>query len=185
MNTFLWEWGHRESAFKQRVLRLVGGDDRPILRLTGAGWALFVAILVLVALAPSFVRAWAPSPATIELSQPPSSPATGPPTADAKHIEPTIIVAEHVLLWDDQIVTWDQVVARLRAMRETGPFASSNVVLSGTQMRDAFDERSSPTDENGHFVVYLTDNSYLLAILHSSGFAIQSDAAKNVVFRLA
>ena len=51
-------------------------------------------------------------------------------------------------------------------------------------MRDPFDEQWSPTDENGHFVVYPTDDSYLLAILHPSGFAIQSGAAKNVVFRL-
>ena len=269
MNTFLW-------FDDSQSMRLVAADDWPILRLTGAGWALFIATLVLVALAPVFVRARPLSPATVELTQPPSSPAAGPPTADTKHSEPTIIMAAHVLLWDDQIVTWDKVVTRLRAMRETGPFrahfcltnglvakggwkdyddrinrlyreifepvgvtigslsakgsarwdairtaddlrpdpsrmrsgqvvtpqgerardaqvivlprtgpfAMSDVVLSGTQMRDSFDERWSPTDENGHFIVYPTDNSYLLAILHPSGFAIQSGAAKNVVFRL-
>jgi hypothetical protein len=248
-----------------------------MLRRTGAGWTLFVAVPVLVALTPLFVQAWAPTPPMVELSQPPSSPASDPPSKSPKHGEPSIIIAEHVLLWQNQIVTWDEVVTRLRTMRESGPFratfyttnglsakkdgwqdyhdrimklyreifepvgvsfaslsprgsarfdairtaddlrpapnrmrsgqvatpqgerasdaqviivptagafAASDVVLSGTQMRDPFDEQWSPTDENGHFVVYPTDDSYLLAILHPSGFAIQSGAAKNVVFRL-
>jgi hypothetical protein len=228
------------------------------IRLTGAGWSLFVAILVFVALTAS-------------------SPAQDPPPTNAKHNEPSIIIAEHVLLWDNQVVTWDEVVARLRAMRESGPFrahfyttnglsgkkdgwkdyhdrimnlyrelfepvgvsfgslspkgsarwdgirtaddlrpdpkrarsgqvvtpqgeraqnaqvivlptagpfAMSDVVLSGTQLRDPFDEQWSPTDEIGHFVVHPTDDSYLLAIMHPSGFAIQPGVAKNVVFRL-
>jgi hypothetical protein len=58
------------------------------IRLTGAGWSLFVAILVFV-------------PVTA------SSPAQDPPPTNSKHNEPSIIVAEHVLLWDNQIVTWD------------------------------------------------------------------------------
>jgi hypothetical protein len=228
------------------------------IRLTGAGWSLFVALLVFVALTAS-------------------SPAQDPPPTNAKHNEPSIIIAEHVLLWDNQIVTWDEVVARLRAMRESGPFrahfyttnglsgkkdgwkdyhdrimnlyrelfepvgvsfgslsakgsarwdairtvddlrpdpkrmrsgqvvtpqgerargaqviilstmvplAMSQVMLAGAQLRDPFDEHWYPTDENGHFVGYPTDDSYLLAILHPSGFAIQAGAGKNVVFRL-
>ena len=66
---------------------------------------------------------------------------------------------------------------------DTSPFHVHRM-LSGSQLRDPFDERWSPTDENGHFIVYPTDDSYLLAILHPSGFAIQSGASKNVVFRL-
>jgi hypothetical protein len=228
------------------------------IRLTGAGCTLFVAILVFVALTPS-------------------SPAQDPPPTNAKHNEPSIIVAEHVLLWDNQIVTWDEVVARLRTMRESGPFrahfyttnglsgkkdgwkdyhdrimnlyrelfepvgvsfgslsakgsarwdairtvddlrpdpkrmrsgqvvtpqgerargaqviilstmvplAVSQVMLAGTQLRDPFDEHWYPTDENGHFVVYPTEDSYVLAILHPSGFAIEPGAGKNLVFRL-
>jgi len=206
-----------------------------------------------------------------------SSLAQDAPATDAKRPEPSIVIAEHVLLWDNQIATWDEVVARLRTMRESGPFrarfyttnglnakkdrwqdyhdrimklyreifepvgvsfasvspkgsarydairtaedlrpdskrmrsgqvvtpqgerardaqvillstavplAMSSVMLSGTQMRDPVDELWSPTDENGHFVVYPTDDSYLLAIVHPSGFAIQAGAAKNVLFRL-
>jgi hypothetical protein len=228
------------------------------IRLTGAGWSLFVALLVFVA-------------------QTASSPAQDSPATNAKHNEPSIIIAEHVLLWDNQIVTWDEVVARLRAMRESGPFqahfyttnglsgkkdgwkdyhdrimnlyrevfepvgvsfgslsakgsarwdairtaddlrpdpkrmrsgqvvtpqgerardaqviilstmvplAMSQLMLAGTQLRDPFDEHWYPTDENGHFVVYPTDDCYLLAILHPSGFAIQPGAGKNLVFRL-
>ena len=74
--------------------------------------------------------------------------------------------------------------AQVIVLPTAGPFAMSDVVLSGTQLRDPFDEQWSPTDENGHFVVHPTDDSYLLAILHPSGFAIQAGAAKNVVFRL-
>jgi beta-lactamase regulating signal transducer with metallopeptidase domain len=270
-------WGSRESEFKRRVLRLVAGDDRPIVRLTGAGCTLFVAILILVALTPLFVQAWASTPATVELTPPASSRAPDPPAPDAKHNEPHIIIAEHVLSWDNQIVTWDQVVARLRTMRESGPFrghfyftnglsakkdgwkdyddrimklypeifepvgisigsvspkgsarwdairtaddlrpdpkrmrsgqvvtpqgerardaqviilptagpfATSTVMLSGTQLRDPSDEQWSTTDENGHFIVYPADDSDLLAILHPSGFVIQAGTAKNVVFRL-
>ncbi len=46
--------------------------------------------------------------------QPALSPAPDPPNANGKRDEPRIIIAEHVLLWDEQIVTWDEVVARLR-----------------------------------------------------------------------
>jgi hypothetical protein len=74
--------------------------------------------------------------------------------------------------------------AQVIVLPTAGPFAMPDVVLSGTQMRDPFDEQWSPTDENGHFIVHPTDDSYLLAILHPSGFAIQAGAAKNVVFRL-
>ena len=106
-------WGPRESEFKRRILRLVAGDDRPILRLTGAGRALFVAALVLVALTPLFVQAgrarlqwsnWQPASLRLQTRQTPT----------ANRDEPRIIIAEHVLLWDEQIVTWDEVVARLR-----------------------------------------------------------------------
>jgi hypothetical protein len=270
MNTFL-------SFDDSQTLRLV---QTPLHFLRQDSVMALVALLVgamlnLVAMLPLFAQNMEPPRAMVELTLRASSPDSGPPT-DARHVEPTIIIAEHVLLWDDQIVTWDQVVARLRAMREsgpfrahfyttnglvnkdgwkdyhdrimklyreifepvgfsigsrspkgsarwdaistaddlrpdpkrmrsgqvvtpqgerardaqvivlpgTGPFALTDVVLSGTQMRDPFDERWTPTDENGHFVVYPTDNSYLLAILHPSGFAIQSGAAKNVVFRL-
>jgi hypothetical protein len=38
MNTLLW-------FDDSQSLRLVAADDRPILRLTGAGWALFIATL--------------------------------------------------------------------------------------------------------------------------------------------
>ena len=216
-----------------------------------------VAVLVLVALTPLFVQAGAPTPATAELTEPALSPLQAPPTLDAKHREPRIIIAEHVLLWDDQIVTWDEVVARLRTMRESGPFrahfyttnglhakdgwkdyhdrimklyreifepvgvsfgslspkgsarwdairtaddlrpdpkrmrsgqvvtpqgerardaqvivlptagpfAASDVILSGAQMRDPLNEQWSSTDEIGHFVVHPTYDSYHLAIL--------------------
>jgi hypothetical protein len=57
-------------------------------------------------------------------------------------------------------------------------------MLSGFQLRDPFDEQWSPTDENGHFIVQPPEDSYLIAILHPSGFAIQNGAEKNVVLRL-
>ena len=249
---------------------------KTILKLTRACGTLFAAILVIFALiTPLFVQARAP--AIVNLPEPRSPLAPQQPAANEKHQEPRIIIAEHVLLWDDQIVTWDQVVARLRAMRESGPFrghfyftngvsakkdgekdyhdrimnlyreifepvgisigsvspkgsarwdairtaddlrpnpkrmrsgqvvtpqgerardaqvivlptagpfATSTVMLSGTRLRDPSDEQWSPTDENGHFIVYPADDSYVLAILHPSGFVIQAGTAKNVVFRL-
>jgi beta-lactamase regulating signal transducer with metallopeptidase domain len=39
-----------------------------------------------------------------------------------KSSPPTIIIAEHALLWDNQIVTWEQVLNGFRAMRLSGPF---------------------------------------------------------------
>ena len=42
--------------------------------------------------------------------------------ADAKSSPPQIIIAAHVLLWDNEIVTWEQAVERFRAMRASGPF---------------------------------------------------------------
>jgi hypothetical protein len=74
--------------------------------------------------------------------------------------------------------------AQVIVLPTDGPFATSSVMLSGTQLRDPLDEEWSPTDENGHFIAHPQDKSYLLAILHPSGFAIQSGAPKNVVFRL-
>ena len=269
-------WGRRESELKRRVLRLVTADNRPVLQLTGAGWALFGSVLVFVMLAPLLVRAWAPPPAMVELPGPASAPAAEQPIVPANPRGPTIIVADHVVVWDNQIMTWDEVVARLRTMRASGPFrahffstngllarngwkeyddrimqiygelfepvgvsigslsakgsarwdairttddlrpdpkrarsgqvvtpqgerahgaqvivlpaagpfAAAEVILSETQLRDPYDEQWSSTDELGHFVVHPTDDSYVLAIVHPSGFAIQPGAVKNIVFRL-
>ncbi len=49
-------WDRRQSEFKRRVLRLLVGDDRPLLYLTGTGTTLFLAVLVLVALVPLLVQ---------------------------------------------------------------------------------------------------------------------------------
>ncbi|SIO55811.1 hypothetical protein SAMN05444166_5146 [Singulisphaera sp. GP187] len=65
-----------------------------------------------------------------------------------------------------------------------GPFAALDVSLAGTQLRDPYDEQWSPTDENGHFVVYPKDDDDLLMILHPSGFAIQAGAQKADLIRL-
>lgn len=61
---------------------------------------------------------------------------------------------------------------------------ASGVVLSGTELRDPLDELWSPTDEKGHFDVYPTDDSYSLAVLHPSGFAIQAGPANHALVRL-
>ncbi len=189
--------------------------------------------------------------------------------AVTKHDEshPRIIMAEHVLLWDNEIVTWEQLVERLRERRKSGPFKptffhtnglvakqengwqfyhdrimglyrelfepagvtfsglmprgsrywdtirtaddlSSNprlgftgsvltpdgkpaigaqvvvlptkdvfamlaVEMSGTKLREPWNELWSPTDASGKFVVNPQDDEYLLAILHPEGFAYQ------------
>jgi hypothetical protein len=58
-------------------------------------------------------------------SRPDSAQASVPPVE--KPPTPHIIVASHVLLWDNQIVTWDEAVTRLRAIRAAngGPFHAS------------------------------------------------------------
>ena len=38
---------------------------------------------------------------------------------------PQIIIAQHVLLWDGRIVTWDEILTRFRLMRREGPFHPS------------------------------------------------------------
>ena len=245
-----------------------------MLRRTGAGWTFGVAALVLVAMTPLIVQAWAPARPMAGSPQPLS--AQDPPTADAEpitayhHRRARVVVGQpdrdlgpgcrasarfvnpvrsersfyttnglsgkkdgwkdyhdrimnlYRELFEPVGVTfasvspkgsarWDairtaddlrpdpkrvrsgQVVtpqgerardAQVIVLPTAGPFAMSTIMLSGTQLRDPFDERWLPTDENGHFVVYPTDDSYLLAILHPSGFAIQAGPTKNVVFRL-
>lgn len=51
---------------------------------------------------------------------------------------PNIIIAEHVLLWEGkEVVTWDEVVARLRKLRPAGPihaqFYSTNAISHRTE----------------------------------------------------
>ena len=43
-------------------------------------------------------------------------------SAESAPVTPHVIIAEHVLLWDEEIVTWDEVVQRLRLIRRSGPF---------------------------------------------------------------
>src|SRR5262245_45320119 len=40
----------------------------------------------------------------------------------ANRPNPHIVVADHVLLWDNRIVTWDQVLLEFRTLRRGGPF---------------------------------------------------------------
>jgi hypothetical protein len=56
---------------------------------------------------------------------PPRASSLARPAASAEHPEPHIIITEHVLLWDDRIVTWDEVLKRLRAMRSRGQFRAT------------------------------------------------------------
>jgi hypothetical protein len=74
--------------------------------------------------------------------------------------------------------------AQVLVLPTAGPFAALDVALAGTQIRDPFDEQWSPTDEGGRFVVYPKDDTDLLMILHPSGFATQSGAAKDEEVRL-
>ncbi len=53
--------GGKPSDLKRRVLRLLGHDDLPKVRLTQAGLTMFVVVLTLAVLAPLLVRAWAQS----------------------------------------------------------------------------------------------------------------------------
>jgi beta-lactamase regulating signal transducer with metallopeptidase domain len=282
-----------EMSSALRNTRLVTGENRPMLRLSGAGSACFLTVLIVIAMTPLLVQAWARSPGELRAlgrslneqdqakdtpAQSPPAPASpGPKNTNAKDDHPSIIIAEHVLLWDNQVVTWDQIVARLRVKRKSGPFratfyttnglsrkdgawqdfhdrimalyrelfepvgvtfasasprssarfdairtaddlrpdprravsgqvvtpfgepardaqvivlpadgpfAALDVALSEARMRDSFDEQWSPTDEKGHFVVYPADDSYTLAILHSTGFATQAGATKDALIRL-
>lgn len=50
--------GANVSDFKRRVLRLLGADDRPRLRLTRGGLIVFGLLLVCTAIAPTIVRSW-------------------------------------------------------------------------------------------------------------------------------
>jgi beta-lactamase regulating signal transducer with metallopeptidase domain len=56
--------------------------------------------------------------------------------AGVKSSTPHIIIAEHVLLWDNRIVTWDEVVTRLRVMRLDGPFRASFHFTNGVNHKD-------------------------------------------------
>ena len=67
---------------------------------------------------------------------------------------------------------------------DDGPLASLDIALAGTGLRDPHDERWSPTDATGRFVVHPEDDSYLLAVLHPSGFATQAGAGHDRVIRL-
>ena len=58
--------GTNASDFKRRVLRLLGGDDRPTVRLTGAGLTVLVLFLTLAAFTPLLVYTWAQSRETQE-----------------------------------------------------------------------------------------------------------------------
>lgn len=167
-------WGSDESAFKHRVLHLLVGDDRPMLRLSRGGWSLFLGILLAVALSPLLVQAWTPATSGARVKPSPSetrrvefatndsprdetqaSPPTGaensqprenrrpdlasqgqrtePPSrkSSPKTPSPNIILSAHVILWDNQIVSWDQVVARLRALRKSGPFRATFLSTNG------------------------------------------------------
>ncbi|SIO55841.1 BlaR1 peptidase M56 [Singulisphaera sp. GP187] len=112
-------WGADESEFKRRVLRLLARDDRPMLRLSRAGWSFFLSVLILVALTPLLVQAWAPaaSPPQAEAkdaSRPQS--AAQSEVSQPKAESPNVILSKHVILWGDEIVTWDEVVKRLRTI---------------------------------------------------------------------
>jgi beta-lactamase regulating signal transducer with metallopeptidase domain len=139
--------GRHESEFKRRVLRLIAGDDLPMLRLKGAGWTLYLTVIAVFALTPLFVQAWTPpkgrpqgeligqgqtaaspqKPAKL----PPSVGASKPQAENVKLHHPRIIMAEHVLLWDNQIVTWEQIVERLRSIRKSGPFRATFYSTNG------------------------------------------------------
>jgi len=54
------------------------------------------------------------------------------PVAKAERPEPKIIIAENVLLWDGQrIMTWNEIVLRLRLLRRDGPFHASFLTTNG------------------------------------------------------
>src|SRR5262245_56981885 len=41
--------------------------------------------------------------------------------ATTKPAEPQIVIADHVILWDNRIMSWNEVVERLRLLRRDGP----------------------------------------------------------------
>lgn len=50
--------------------------------------------------------------------------------------EPSIVIAEHVLLWEGkEVVTWDEVVARFRKLRPAGPFQPDFYFTNGVSNR--------------------------------------------------
>ena len=137
--------GSGGSELKRRVLRLIADDDRPTLRLGRAGGTFLFAVLIVIAFTPIFVQAWAP-PSGASATQ----PAAQGPKADsgksaANSADPHIVIAEHVILWDHHVVTWDQVVKRLRAKRVAGPFHATFLTTNGVHRtkggEQAYDDR--------------------------------------------
>ena len=49
----------------------------------------------------------------------------------AKPAEPQIVIADHVILWDDRIMTWNEVVLRLRLLRHDGPIHPTFITTHG------------------------------------------------------
>jgi beta-lactamase regulating signal transducer with metallopeptidase domain len=59
-----------------------------------------------------------------------------PPNVKTERPEPHIIIAEHVLLWDGQrIMTWNEIVLRLRLLRRDGPFHATFLTTSGVSAK--------------------------------------------------
>jgi hypothetical protein len=53
-------------------------------------------------------------------------------SAKKERPEPRIIIAQHVLLWEgERIMTWNEIVLRLRLLRRDGPFHASFLTTNG------------------------------------------------------
>src|SRR5262245_64943057 len=54
------------------------------------------------------------------------------PSAKKERPEPRIIIAQNVLLWEgERIMTWNEIVLRLRLLRRDGPFQASFLTTRG------------------------------------------------------
>jgi len=71
----------------------------------------------------------------------PASPATdsdqnaAAPNPKPQRAEPKIIIAEHVLMWDDRIMNWDSIVARLRLLRRDQPVHPTFYTTNGVSAK--------------------------------------------------
>jgi beta-lactamase regulating signal transducer with metallopeptidase domain len=135
-----------------RVARIL--DDRRRIAAAGPAWtatvvALAVTASSLTALARTKTDSASDQPRTSQSGvapdsgtrkTPAASPASkaspDPQAAIAKQQQqPNIIIAEHVVLWENQIVTWEQVVERLRVIRKSGPFHARFYTTNGLSNR--------------------------------------------------
>jgi beta-lactamase regulating signal transducer with metallopeptidase domain len=123
---------------ERRILAMTRVKPRSSRRLLAAATGL--SLVVLLGLVPWTLVAQQPTPAKsapVHDDQPKTqSDGHGIWLGDqTKSSPPTIIIAEHALFWDNQIVTWEQVLSGFRAIRLSGPFRARFAFTSAVARR--------------------------------------------------